>query len=378
MPGDRYELRIPLWRLLTGLLITVVPICAIGLIVLSRAGQALDRQWGRYFRTIAEFTASEVATFFHERILAVGTLAADPLIVDTVKRANRAYDGISEDAIGERIRRIEQEWNTPKGEAHARPILSNPAARLMTRWRDRDRRFLRLTLTDKYGAVVAATHKTLDYYQADEDFWKAIYAQGRGTVNLTDVLYDDVTKSYYIGLGVPVMDDESNTFIGALDALIEASSLFPLLHRLDLGPTSRMILVKGDGTVIHAPNITLADRVKSAEFHAAQESMASGPARWPGYVIAPLPGGEPTVIGYASPGLQESFPNLNWIVLVARDTREAFAPTRGVQRLLVVMIAAGLAAVTLLAMYFGVHRRREYLHLAEEPQKAEEAREAEP
>ena len=133
-----------------------------------------------------------------------------------------------------------------------------------------------------------------------------------------------------------------------------------------------MLLVKADGTVIHGPNITLSMNVKSPEFTAAQESMAAGPSRWPGYVIAPLPGGEQTIIGYASPGLQESFPNLNWTVLVAQSTREAFAPTRGVLRLLYLMILAGLAAVTVLAMYFAVHRRREYTHLAEEAEKPEE------
>jgi hypothetical protein len=356
---------------LTGLLLTVIPLCAIGLIVVSRAGQALDRQWGRYFRTIAEFTASEVAAFFHERILAVGTLAGDPVIVAAVKQANSRYAGVSEQAITERINQIERGWNNGKSEDVVRAVLANPAARLMVKWRDRDRRFLRLTLTDKYGAVVAATHKTLDYYQADEDFWQAIHAQGRGAVHITDVLYDDVTKSYYVGLGAPVMEEESNTFIGALDALIEVSSLFPLLHRLDLGPTSRMMLVKGDGTVIHAPGLNLAMNVKSAEFFAAQESMAAGPSRWPGYVIAPLPGGGPVIIGYGSPGLEESFPNLNWRVLVAQDTREAFAPTRGVLRLLYLMILAGLAAVTVLAMYFALHRRREMMHVGLEPEEEE-------
>lgn len=375
MPADRYELRFPLRRLLTGLLLTVIPICAIGLIVVSRAGQALDRQWGRYFRTIAEFTASEIGMFFHERILAAGTLAADPLIVETVKQANARYAGLSEAAVTDRINQIERDWNQPKGDAAVRAVLGNPAARLMMKWRDRDRRFLRLTLTDRYGAVVAATHKTLDYYQADEDFWQAIHAQGRGAVHITDVLYDDVTKSYYVGLGVPVMEEESNAFIGALDALIEVSSLFPLLHRLDLGPTSRMILAKNDGTVIHAPNVNLAMNVKSAEFFAAQESMASGPSRWPGYVIAPLPGGEPVIIGYGSPGLEESFPNLNWRVLVAQNTRDAFAPTRGVLRLLYLMIMAGLAAVTLLAMYFALHRRQEVTRVAWKPEEAAEAEE---
>jgi hypothetical protein len=40
-------------------------------------------------------------------------------------------------------------------------------------------------VTDARGGTVAATHKTLDYYQADEEFWQNIYASGRGAVSIT-------------------------------------------------------------------------------------------------------------------------------------------------------------------------------------------------
>ena len=49
---------------------------------------------------------------------------------------------------------------------------------MLRRQRDFDRRFLRITVTDAKGATVAATHKTLDYYQADEEFWQNISVPG--------------------------------------------------------------------------------------------------------------------------------------------------------------------------------------------------------
>lgn len=363
MPQDKFELRIPLSRLLTGVILTVVPICAVGLFIMTRAERAIDRNIGTHFETIATLTASEVSSFFNDRVIAVGTLAADPIVIDTVTKANAAYIGANSDLVTDRISRIEKEWNTPAAAPKVREILGNPASHLLTRWRDRDRRFLRLTLTDREGAVVAATHKTLDYFQADEDFWQAIYAQGRGAVNITDIRYDDVTKSYYVGLGAPVMDESTNTFIGALDALIEVSTIFPLLHRVDIGHTSRALLVKSDGTIIHSPAVNLAMNLKSEEFVAANEAMARKNAGSRGYAMTTLPGGEAVVIGYADIGLRESFPNLAWTVLLVQNTSEAFAATRGVMRLIFFLIAVGLIAVTVLVVYFSIHRRVEFTDL---------------
>lgn len=364
MPQEKFQLHIPTSRLLTGVLLTVVPICAVGLYTLTRAEQAIDRKIGNHFQVIAEFTASEITAYLNERVLAVGTLAANPALIETAQEANRFYAAAGEQAITDRVTRLEKEWNTPASEAAVRDLLQNRASRLLAKWRDRDRRVLRLTLTDSHGAVIAATHKTLDYYQADEDYWQGIYAQGRGAVSITEVLYDDVTKSYYLGLGAPVMDETSNTFVGALDALIEVSSIFPLLHRLDIGPTSRALLVKEDGTVIHAPGVNLSMNVKSDELRAVSEAMGSGPRRASGYAVTTMPGGDAVLIGYAGLGLRESFPKLAWTVLIAQDTREAFAATRGVMRLILIVILVGLAAVTLLAVYASLHRRRDYTDIA--------------
>ncbi len=145
-------------------------------------------------------------------------------------------------------------------------------------------------MTDAKGAVVAASHKTLDYYQADEDYWKNIYAQGRGAISLTDMLYDEATKANYIGVGVPLVEPASNLFIGTVDALVDVTHHVPDCHRAALGSTGRTMLVKDDGTVIIAPHADSATKLKAPEFLAVQDALGTLRGRDTGYVIAGVPG----------------------------------------------------------------------------------------
>ncbi len=226
----------------------------------------------------------------------------------------------------------------------------------MRRHLDLDRRILRITATDGKGAVVAATHKTLDYYQADEEYWQNIYAQGRGAISLTDILYDDVTKSNYIGVGVPVVEEASSQFIGTVDALVDVSTIFPLVNRIQFGPTARTMLVKDDGTVISAPNIELSMKLKSEEYEAVRDALGSLQGRQTGYLAAGMRSGTRLLIGFADTGLKQDYRNLGWVVMVRQEAREASAPLRVIGNFAYLMVVLGLLMVTLVAVYFFSHR----------------------
>lgn len=359
MLTDKLQLRVPLLKLLVGLLITVVPISLIALYAAARSDESMKNMVGSHFQSIAMVTAGDVSQFVNDRVLSVGTLAVNPIISEACTAANEQYRGISPEAAQERMLKIEKIWNTTAGDAMAREMLGSRASKVLNQYREVDRRFLRITLTDRSGAVIAATHKTLDFFQADEEFWQGVYSSGRGAVSITDVLYDEVTKSNYIGLGVPVMAPGSNVLVGVLDALIEVSSLFPIVHRADLGRTGRILLLKADGTVIQAPDTSLSMNVKSGEFAAIRDAGGLASINLRGH-LATTVGSVPALIGYASTGLQEHYPKLGWSIVVAQDTREALAPTRIIVRLISVMALVGLAMFTLLAMYFSLHRERDY------------------
>ncbi|MCC6860675.1 MAG: cache domain-containing protein [Bryobacterales bacterium] len=356
MPSDKLEVRVSPRKLFIGLLLTVVPLALFGLFTVARTDRSLEDTIGTHFKVMAESTAGGVSQFIHDRVIDVVALGADPIVVDAATEANRSYAGAATSAIEEKLARIEKMWNTPAADPLVKEMLSSRASRLLNRHREADRRILRITLTDERGAAIAGTHKTFDYYQADEEFWQAIYASGRGAVSVTDILYDEVTRSNYIGIGAPIVEEGSNRFIGAIDALIDLTTMFPLLQRAQPGGGARTALVKEDGTFIYAPNVTLSMDLKSEEFAAIRDNAASLRGQPAGYLTATLAGGVPTLIGFADTGLKSEYARLGWTVLVAQDTRQAFAPIRGVVRLIAVLVLLGLLALTFLGVYMTLHR----------------------
>ena len=62
MPSDRFEFRVSYGKLLFWLLITLVPIAAVGLYSLSHSERALSRMVGTHLASIAESTSAEGST----------------------------------------------------------------------------------------------------------------------------------------------------------------------------------------------------------------------------------------------------------------------------------------------------------------------------
>jgi hypothetical protein len=147
MANERFELRIPIFKLIIGALLTIVPISVVGLYSLNHSQSALEKTLGSHFRTIAEFAASEVAQFVHDRVTSVATLAAEPTIVEAVEAANRGNTGISDTAFAERVQKTEKIWNTPQASGMVNSLLASRAQ--LRRRSDLDRRFLRITVTDE-------------------------------------------------------------------------------------------------------------------------------------------------------------------------------------------------------------------------------------
>lgn len=370
MPVERVELRISAQRLLIGVLVVLIPICLAGLFSVAQTDRSLEREVGAHFKTIAESTASAVSQFVHDRLMGVGVMAVEPTIVDAIAAANKSYEGKSDAQIQDSFQKTDKTWNTPASEPIVKAMLASPASRLLRRHRDLDPRFLRITVTDAKGATVAATHKTLDYFQADDEYWQNIFANGRGAVSITDILYDDVTKSNYIGIGVPVLEEGSNRFIGTVDALVDMSSIFPVVNRIRPASGSKMMLVKDDGTVIAAPDVSLSMNLKSEEFGAVRDALTTVSGRQNGFVVAGLHGGGRRLVGFADTGLKQDYRNLGWLVLASEDTQAAFAPIHAVDRLLALVSLLGLVGATLLGVYVALHREQAFADIGDVRQPA--------
>jgi hypothetical protein len=363
MAAERFEIRIPAFKLLIAMMVIIIPICFIGLLAITRADTTLEQTAGTDFKTLAQIKASQVANFIHERVAEVRNLSIGLAVANAVAAGNQKYQGRSDAEILAAAANTTKIWNTPAADPLVTEILSTPASRLLRKHQQYDPSFLRITVTDIRGAVVAATHKPVVYSQADDEHWRNIYADGRGAVNVTDVLYDDVTKSNYVGIGMPILEEGSSRLIGTIDVLMEVSAIFPLLRDVQLGRTGRLMLVQDDGTVVAAPGVSTAAKMKAEEYAAIRDALGTVSGRQTGYIVASFRDSR-QLIGFADTGLKDDYPKLGWVVLAAQDTREALASVRTVDRVLALMSVLGLLGVVLFCVYVFLHSQQSYEDLA--------------
>lgn len=352
-----FDVQISLQKLLTGLIIVIVPLSILGLYLTSNADKHLEEAIGTQFRTLALTDAATTAQFIADRIIDVSAIAADPAVVDAVKASDHQYLGAGEETIAARIQKIEGHWDSPNADSLVKDMLSSRTSRWLQQQRSLNRRLLKIIVSDENGASVAATGKPVHYVEADQQRWQAVYASGKGAVNVTEVRYDASTQSDYVDIAVPVLEEESGRFMGVVRALVDVSGLFSVFDQQQLGHSGRVMLVTSKGMIVNAPNVTPDLRLMSEEYSAVRDALGTTEGRQTGYVKAATSNGE-NLVGFGDTELKRSQPNLDWVILVSQSEREALAPVRVLEQFAVVMVVLALLMLAGLLAYFWTQRQQ--------------------
>ncbi len=139
---------------------------------------------------------------------------------------------------------------------------------------------------------------------------------------------------------------------------VNVSGLTSLLTGASLDRNTPALLVKDDGTAIAGTNVGLSSGLKAEEYATVRDALATIQVRQSGHVVATTSRGK-RLTGFADTGLKQAYPNLDWTVVVSMDEREATAPIRPVVRFAFLMVALSLVMLTLLAVYFFLHRQQQ-------------------
>jgi hypothetical protein len=275
MALDTFEVRVSLEQLLIILIVILIPLNFIGLYLTMQSHSAVEQTTGTLFRDIAQSDAVAARQFIDDRVTNVGAVASQPVVVDAIVAANRAFAQVPDAAKTAKVADTEKKWSTAEVDELVSSMLASRASASLRHYRELDPRFMKLIVLDANGVPVAATDKPAHYAPVDEVFWQGVAAQGRGAIYVTEVLYDGQGNANYIGIGFPVLDESSRRFIGAVHVLVDVSGLFALLNRDQSGRTMATMLVKEDGTVISAPNVTHAMQMKSEEYGAVRDALGT-------------------------------------------------------------------------------------------------------
>ena len=353
MPVDRLEVRVSITKLLLALIIVIVPLSIAGLIMAERSSNSLDNSVGSDFKTMAMLYSNDVSQYMRDRVNDIGALAQDPMIVN----AATAGEGAA------------------KAEGNNKGLLTSGASQLLRQRKITDPRLLSIVATDDSGKLVAASQQPPKLSYAQDPIWQAAFNNGQPAVRIGDILDDEFTKSSYVHVSVPIKDANSGASTGILTAAVSISDLLARFRQGPVGNGARAELVNDDGTVVSGPNADVFARVKSPQFEFVHDSLGSPQGRQSGWVMADLRNG-PWIVGFANTGLKQHFSNLGWVVLVSQEEYQAAAPIRNLVHFAVVMVILALFMLTLLIVYYYLHRTQRFAHIEEEEFPAEKARSA--
>jgi len=358
MALDRLEVKVSIQRLLLGLTLVIVPLSVLGLYLTERSDRALDRTTGQQFKTMADMFSREVSVFFTDRVQEAKILASDSTVIDAVQTGGKGYLNLSDEAANKRVDDLNRTWNTPAGTALMKGVLDSKASEVLRRRHEALPRMIHITVTDDHGAVVAATSRPTAYSHSASEDWQAVYAQGKGAVDVGKVLFDDAAKANYVDVGVPVFEPGSNRWIGVLTAAVNIDDVLARFEQ-PVGDGARALLVSDDGTVISGPGIDYSKQLKSDAYTIVTESLGTVQGRQTGYLTADVSPAS-RIIGFSEVAIGPQYKNLNWIVLVGQDERQALGPVRSMGLFAIFMVVLALVMLTLLTVYYSLHRKQRF------------------
>ncbi len=226
--------------------ITLVSISIIGLISNSIFSKRSNEQVGTNLSAVTQSVAREIAQFVDDDINTLSSLSLNKFIQDTVTTANVA--GTSNQSA---LDRLDQQWiNAADNDPLITGVLKNELADDLVEFQSKFPDFLETFVTDRYGAIIASTNRTSDYYQADEDWWQATWKAGTGGVYASQVTFDESVNAYVIDIAVPVYRHNSSAPIGVLRSTININAFSTLTASIELGKTGRAELAFPDNQYI--------------------------------------------------------------------------------------------------------------------------------
>ncbi len=335
MSMDRLEVRVSITKLLLALVIIIVPLSVIGLVLTQSSDKSLDNSVGSNFKAMAMLYASQVTQAVRERVTDVGEMASNPSVVSAVA-----------------------------GQSKTKGALDQNASQILHQHKSLDPRFLSIVATNANGDVVASSQRPSQVSYAQDAHWQAVYNNGQGSPKIGEIVDDAFTKSYYVDVGVPVTDQAGQT-IGVLNAAVNISDLLAPFRQDQIGSGARAALISDDGNIVSGPNADVFARIKSEGFDYVHDALGSNQGTQTGWVRADLERA-PYIIGFASTGLKQHFPNLNWVVIVSQDEHQAALPIRRLEQFALGMVILALFMLTLLCVYYYLHRAQMFAHIEAE------------
>ena len=256
-------------------------------------------------------------------------------------RQNNSYQG-ENDQIVNSIIAIDKGWPTASDNSPLiHGILNNPTSLELKKLKSNFPKHVEIFLTDKYGALIAATNRTSDYYQADEDWWKFAYSLGRGKAYISQPQLDESSKTYGVQMAIPVV--VNGKVVGILRSTYEVTDLVANLQQGVADEKIEVDLRITEDTLLNG------DTIAQKELPGLSNVMNSfGQIT---YKDLPSLVSQQRVFSSKNTIAEDAVSQLGWSVIVHEDLADALAPVQAQTRTITLTAVVIAILVGLLGLF---------------------------
>jgi PAS domain S-box-containing protein len=296
----------------------------------------------------AQDRARSIAGLLAKQSEALEAFVLDTEIQNLTSATSAAYATDNLDTIWAELSQRDLVWKAAvDGDPLVQDVLHNVAADALHKFRNNFPAYLDLLLTDKYGAVLAATTRPTTYDQSLLGWWQTAFHNGQGAIYFSQPILDPGTQSRYLIIAIPVRSDLNSDLVGILMATYNFKNMAQLLAIEDLEQVVEYHLVLPTGQMLAAGDQLVFIDQNTLERLQATAAVDSALMNFDG---------SPQLVSQAvimadDPEEVMATESLNWIVVAHQEPAQAFAPLNEAWRatllstVIVLLLTAGLAVV---------------------------------
>ena len=303
---------------------------------------------GANLRTLAESKALTIGDQLAQQVDMLRLLSSNQSLGYAVQAVESTYAG-DPATIRAEIDKLDRQWQAADAaDNDADPLvqsrLNNDVAMELRDYAETFPGNVEVLVTNRYGALVAASTRTTDYYQADEGWWQAAWNNGEGATFIGQPVFDENSETFSAIIAVPV-HSTARGVVGVIATTWHMQALTQSLAGVGFGRTGRAELYLPAGQVL----TVMGGQASSDPVTSARIQAISGDYAEFDYAGTPsLVSRAPVAASTGEPAVSK----LGWLLVVHQARDESLAPIQTQNRyvLLLALAIAGLVAVGGFAM----------------------------
>ncbi|HEU0293284.1 MAG TPA: GAF domain-containing protein [Anaerolineales bacterium] len=321
------------------IMVAIFSVGTVAVVTNILARNVVEQQVGQLQQNLAERLATDTGKELESNIEILQATATQ--FEEFVANTNDLYVG-EQDEILKLIMDLDNRWGAADDQSLLiRGVINNAVADELREFQEHFPHHVELFITDKYGANIGATNRTTDYYQADEDWWKAAYNQGQGRVYIGQPEFDDSSQTYAVIMAIPLSYE--GEVVGILRSTLEVTAIVENLQQGSLSGTIDVDLRVAKDTLLNghplpADELSGIDSVMGRFGEINYEGVAS--------LVS-----QQRVFSSANSSTQDAVSQLGWSIIVHRDLRDALEPIQQQARVITMVALVITVLVGILGLF---------------------------